>query len=51
MYEDEKGLYVENLLTGQTYSLILHEQDNIETLNQKIIDLETRIAELEALMQ
>ena len=51
MFEDEKGLYLENLKSEKQYRFVLEETEDSENLHQKIADLEDRIAALEALIK
>ena len=50
MFEDENGLYLENIETGKVYTFVLHEQEDTEYLHQRIADLEARITTLENLL-
>jgi hypothetical protein len=50
MFEDENGLYLENLLDGKVYRFVIEDNDETVTLNQRIEDLESRIAELESML-
>ena len=51
MFEDEDGLYLENIDTGKIYKFVMQEIKDQNTLNNKIADLEARIAALEALIE
>lgn len=58
MYEDEAGLYVESLTTGNHYSVVLKEINSdintvsrIEALENENIDLKKRLEKLESIMQ